>query len=356
MEYRVSYDYRDYMKEETEKERRELAREELAEYPEDPDEFIAYMKKKHKYTDADFEIPETVLEPQPEKKEMDPEEFRKMVLEVFAERDKILAEEQKKWTLEKMIEESREEYSTYEMFDFGLGKMSNETAIMDFYGYDLYDRIKEELTESYNCPSDGRKRGQISKALWQEIKDIRAGKKKRPEDKKKSVSKTAPHSSSAKKSGTSIQSEFKVHQRTRQPGDDYYLKTERGVIRNKSYLEVFKGPSTVYEVLWANIVRKDWHDTADYPIRERYYEKGMLVCCTSYRDLARRCKMSHNTVRRIIEKFENAGVIQTELLEIKDKKQCQTVFILGRWIGSGEDYEEHYFKDEVFLSPRAVKS
>ena len=153
-----------------------------------------------------------------------------------------------------------------------------------------------------------------------------------------------------------VKEQIKVHQRERQPGDDYFLTTERGLIKNESYLELFKGPDTVFQVIWANLVRKDWHDSKEYPIRENYYDqRKLLVYCTTYRHLAEQCKMSHNTVRRIIDDFKEASVVKTEPFKPQNKKQGQTVFILGKWSGSGNSYEEHLFRDEIFLSPKPVK-
>ena len=99
-------------------------------------------------------------------------------------------------------------------------------------------------------------------------------------------------------------SQIIVKQRARQKGDDYFLKTERGIIRNKTYRDLFKGPGVVYEWLWANVVRSQWQDSEDYPIKRLYYDKGYLAYCSSYSQIGKDCGMSKDTVYRCIKKFE----------------------------------------------------
>ena len=79
-------------------------------------------------------------------------------------------------TLEQMFEESRQFYSEIDMFDYGLGKMSNEQAIADFYGWEIVHQIHKEIEYSYGSKLADHKPGQISKKLWQRMRDIRAGK------------------------------------------------------------------------------------------------------------------------------------------------------------------------------------
>jgi len=260
-----------------------------------------------------------------------------------------------------MTKEIREAYSEMPMYDFGLGRKSNHQAIMDFYGYNLYRQIEKEIRESYDAPHDRRQQGHITTKLWQKLKDIRAGRIPRPQKhhkKGKSVvrifeeNENKPSSESIKK----IKNPVNVIQRERQPGDDYFLTVERGLIKNESYIDLFKGPDTVYQVLWANIVREGWRDSKEYPIREKYYDKRkQLVYCSTYRHVAEQCRMSHNTVKGIIDRFKEAGVVKLETFIPKGRRQGQTVFILGYWTGKGKNYKEHLFRDEIFLSPKLVK-
>ena len=128
--------------------------------------------------------------------------------------------------------------------------------------------------------------------------------------------------------------------------------TERGVIRNRSYRELFKGPGTVYDWIWANLVRSEWIDTKGYPIKEKYYDKGLLAYCSTPGKIGKDCGMSKNTVKKYINEFEKAGIIKVEYLVPKDKKSGQSVYILGEWKKVNGKVVERYYRDEVFLSEK----
>jgi len=251
-------------------------------------------------------------------------------------------------SLEEAIAHSMKTYSEYPLYDFGLGKKSNHQAVMDFYGYELYRQILEELEESYDCPPEKRKCGQISKELWQELRDIRAGRKPNPNQKAKAKS------SASKAVGKTLNNNpVEIKQRQRQAGDDYCLQTERGLVRNQSYRKLFKGPGLVYEVIWSNLIRKGWRDTEEYPIRKKYHdERKLLVYCTSFRKLAEQCGMSVNTAIKIVQSFIDAGILKIENFCPAGKTQSSIILILGYWTGSKENYREHLYRDEVFLSPK----
>ena len=264
---------------------------------------------------------------------------------------------------EKMIQEAIEYYSDIQMYDFGLGKMSNMHAISEFYGSDIKNRIIEEIRDSYDLPNDVREVGHISKGLWQELRDIRAGKK--PHSKstikgKNNCKEISEPTKTEKKESNKIE----IIQRERQPGDDYYMITERGVIRNRSYRELFKGPGTVYDWIWANLVRSEWIDTKGYPIKEKYYDKGLLAYCSTSGKIGKDCGISKNTVIKYINEFKKAGIIKVEYLVPKGKKSGQSVYILGTWkkvkvmeAGKLNDKViERFFRDEVFLSEKPVKN
>jgi len=255
---------------------------------------------------------------------------------------------------EKVIQEAVELYSNLQMYDFGLGQMSNMHAISEFYGSDIMNRIEEEIKESYNLHDQVRKTGHISKELWQELRDIRAGRKNRSKStlkKKNDCKEISKPTKIEKKESKKIE----IIQRERQPGDDYYMITERGVIRNRSYRELFKGPGTVYDWIWANLVRSEWIDTKGYPIKEKYYDKGLLAYCSTPGKIGKDCGMSKNTVKKYINKFEKAGIIKVEYLVPKDKKSGQSVYILGTWKKVNGKVVERFYRDEVFLSEIMVK-
>jgi predicted transcriptional regulator len=267
---------------------------------------------------------------------------------------------------EQIIQDAIEAYSQIRMFDYGTGKKSNEQAMGDFYGWGIVDQIHREIEYSYEHKLKDRKAGQISKKLWQQIKDIRAGRSPKvdrawrrkqrqnlkQEQKVPAIEKanTAPAEPEPEK-----KPEIRVEQRQRQKGDDYFMTTERGIIRNETYRQIFKGPGTVYEWLWANIVRDQWRDSKAYPIREKYYEKGYLAYCSTYGRLGKELGMSKNTVHAYVEKFEAAGVIVTEQYLPEGKKQYQTVFILGEWQEVDGEIVETFYRDQVFITPKPVK-
>ena len=268
-------------------------------------------------------------------------------------------------TLEQMIEESRQSYSEINMFDYGRGKMSNEQAMADFYGWAIVRQIREEIEYSYDHKLDDQKPGQISKKLWQRMKDIRAGKlpkakpikyenKCKPDQKKPEL--LVDKKPKATKPKEKKKCTIKVEQRQRQKGDDFFLMLERGVIRNETYRKIFKGPSVVYEWLWANIVRNQWVDNKTYPIKEKYFSKGYLAYCSTYGKIAKDCGMSKNTVHRYIKDFNEAGIVKLEPYVPEGKKQGQTVFILGAWEKVDGEIIETYYRDKIFITPKSIKN
>ena len=291
-------------------------------------------------------------------------DVKKLFEELRAEADKELDEELNNpeyW--EKVKQDANEISSRTPMYDFGLGKMSNEQAMLDFYGFKIVQRIWREIREANNMPDHDREVGQISTKLWQELKDIRAGRIPNPKSasKKKSAgnNNADPQNNDDKISDPSETKSIKkksepveIVQRERQKGDDYYMKRERGVIRNRSYRELLKGPGTVYEWIWANLVRSEWIDTKGYPIKEKYYDKGLLAYCSSYRKIAKECGLHKNKVQEYIDDFKEAGIIKVEHLIPEGKKRGQSVFILGEWKEVNGKAVERYYIDEIFLSEK----
>jgi len=136
---------------------------------------------------------------------------------------------------EELLKEAEENDKKTPMFDFGLGKISNYHDIADFYGTKIVRQIEKEIEYSYN--HGDVKSGQISKKLWQKMKDIRSG--KLPKENIQYENKSAPDIGKPKPN-TNKKPTIKITQRQRQKGDDYFLTLERGVIRNASYRELFK--------------------------------------------------------------------------------------------------------------------
>ena len=137
--------------------------------------------------------------------------------------------------------------------------------------------------------------------------------------------------------------------RERQPGDDYFLKTERGLIKNAAYRKLFKGPGTVYEFLWQNIVRAKMVKDK-FHIKENYDDKGLLAYSTSYRHIAKECFMDKDYVKKVIKEFKDAGIIFIESVVPEGGKRPQNVYILGTWKKIDGKRVEHFFRDAVFLT------
>lgn len=146
-------------------------------------------------------------------------------------------------------------------------------------------------------------------------------------------------------------------------GDKNFRMITRGMIRNEDYRKLFNGPGTVYNYLWANIVRKGWKDQKGYPIREKYYDKRkLLVYCTSLKKLAQDCFMSRKKVTRILKSFEKAGIIKIESLLSKelgrDSKTGkpkigygQSIFILGYWDKNAKgECNDYFYINQVFTN------
>jgi len=268
---------------------------------------------------------------------------------------------------EEVFKDAKERSIQTPMYDFGLGKMSNEQAMLDFYGFKIVQRIWHEISEANNLPNRVREIGQISTKLWQELRDIRAGRIPNPKSasKKKNAGKRTadPLNRGEIKSESNAKPEKKepkkveIIQRERQSGDDYFMITERGVIRNKSYRELFRGRGIVYEWIWANLVRSEWIDTKGYPVKEKYYDRGLLAYCSTPGKIGRNCGgMSKNTVEKYIKEFEQAGIIKVDCLVREGNEQGQRVYILGEWKKVNGEIVERFYRNEVFISEKPVKN
>lgn len=137
-----------------------------------------------------------------------------------------------------------------------------------------------------------------------------------------------------------------------QTGSRYFLKTTRGLIYSPEYREIFKekGCSIIFEYMWAHIVRKQWNDTPDYPIKEKYYNNGLLAYCSSYRYLARKCGLDKNYIHKVLHQFHKKEIIKLDMIVPKGKKFGQMVAILGEWKSVDNVIEEKLYRDHVFVS------
>ncbi len=137
-------------------------------------------------------------------------------------------------------------------------------------------------------------------------------------------------------------------QRKRQKGDDFFIMLERGVFRNPEFRKIFKGPFSVYGWLWSNIVREGWIDKPGYPIKEKYYDKGLLAYCSSYSKIGKECFMSKDTVKKYIDRFKEYGIIKVYYILPEGKKLEQCVYVLGEWMEfDGNIHEKLYLAHEL---------
>lgn len=248
-----------------------------------------------------------------------------------------------------------------EIYDPGFGKMMATGHIQRYYGNDILKRLKKEQKESLSSECT-REKNHVSPGLYREMKQIIAKKTSDSEKKKKELISKAKKLENIpmERETTKRISDYQRPQEQKAsvpqkslPGDVYFLKTHRGMIRNEGYRELFKGPHLVYEWLWANIARHGWKDTEEYPIKAKYYDKGYLAYSTSISEIARQCGMSKATVHKYIQSFVEAGVVVVEHLQPQGKKRGQSVFILGEWKinpGTGKP-EETYYRETIFMMP-----
>ncbi len=232
-----------------------------------------------------------------------------------------------------------------EIYDPGFGKMVTVSHIAKFYGKDILRRLKKEQKESLH-PEAKRGKNHVSPELYRKMKKIHEF--KRPQKKSKETIPREPKSVVVNKSEPKLPTENL--QRKMQPGDEYFLQNRRGMIRNDKYRELFKGPSTVYEWLWANIARHGWKDTDDYPIKAKYFDNGFLAYSASISEVGKKCGMSKATAGKYIKQFEKAGVLRIEYLKPKGKKRGQSVFILGEWETINGEPKETFYRNQIYLS------
>jgi hypothetical protein len=224
-------------------------------------------------------------------------------------------------------------------------RVSSLAFIRNFYGKEILMRLRKELKECKK-PSSPEAKVFISPELHRDMRKIYE--KKRPPDKSTPIKSKIIELTTEKNSCLEPPLKITEKMRVNDPDEKYFLKTKRKLPRNKKYRKVFKGPSTVWEWLWSNIIRKGWNDTEGYPLKEKFFDNGFLVCSYSISKIAEECEMSKSTVSKFLKIFEEAGVIRIEYLKPKGKKRGQSVFILGEWKNIDGEYEEILYRDGAF--------
>ncbi|MCD4675945.1 MAG: hypothetical protein K8S18_08115 [Desulfobacula sp.] len=141
-------------------------------------------------------------------------------------------------------------------------------------------------------------------------------------------------------------------QRKRQKGDDFFLMLERGLFRNPEFRKIFKGPFTVYGWFWSNIVREGWIDKKGYPIKKRYYDRGLLAYCSSFSKIAEECFMNKDTVKKYTDHLAANGILIIDPIIPEGKKRPQNVYILGEWGKIDGKIVERLYLYQVLLSAK----
>ena len=127
---------------------------------------------------------------------------------------------------------------------------------------------------------------------------------------------------------------------------------ERGLFRNPEFRKIFKSPFTVYGWLWANIVRKGWIDKPGYPIKEKYYDRGLLAYCSSFSKIAGDCFIDKDTAKKYTDNLAAHGIIKIDPIIPEGKKRPQNVYVLGEWWKFDNKIVERLYLDQVLLSAK----
>jgi len=129
-------------------------------------------------------------------------------------------------------------------------------------------------------------------------------------------------------------------------GGKFFIKKTRSMIRNDEYRKIFSGPGTLYEYLWANIVRAKLNNDV-YNICDKYYDKGFLAAAVSMRKLSKDCHMDKNTIKKYTDLWEKLSIIKKDKAPTGVKNQYQYIYILGTWqYIEGVKKERLYIEDE----------
>ena len=253
----------------------------------------------------------------------------------------------------------------YEKFyDPAAGIQTTAREIKKIYGGRLLKRWRNELEESKNKQVK-RPEGFISPELLGVMKDIRKSqglhiKSSKPEQERDYVedapiSKPIPIAkakpSKIKKYKEPTEAEETI-QRERQPGDDYFMRLERGLFLNPEFRKLFKSPFTVYGWLWSHIARTGWIDKKGYPLKKNYYDKGYLAYSSSLSQIGKDCFLDKDTVRSYIIELYRKKIIKLNKLIPEGKKRGQYVYILGEWKSVNGKPKETSYLNQVMLSAK----
>jgi|LSQX01.3.fsa_nt_gb hypothetical protein len=125
----------------------------------------------------------------------------------------------------------------------------------------------------------------------------------------------------------------------------YEQRLSKGTITSTKYMQVFRGPKTVYDFLWAHIVRGDMTNDK-LNIKAKYYNKNKLACSYPTSVIANACGLDIKTVKNYINILLRAGFIKKEQIKI-NKIISQNIYILGEWRIKDSVLEETLYVNEV---------
>ena len=257
--------------------------------------------------------------------EVDEEQkLRKLIDEVFKERDEAWDEFEKgiDWEQEQkeVIESSRNYYGSIPMYDWATKQKSNMQDMMDKYGSKIVNEIRDCERACQRIPS-------------KTISDMhRINEGKAPYKRKNKHRKSKSHIPSKTKvikypdKNDKKESVPKIYNNEKR-----YANIKSGIFnaaRNKASL---KGPATlliylIQEKAWDG--KKDKHKTWDH----WYLEKNLIVSTRSVDQMAADLGVHSGTIIRWSAALEKDGLI------VKKKEGLETIYILGKVINGNEQY------------------
>jgi len=92
-------------------------------------------------------------------------------------------------------------------------------------------------------------------------------------------------------------------------GNNYEYRMPKWVMKSETYLQAFKGPKTVYDYLWMNIIRSP-RSNDNYNVYEDYYCRGQLACSPNIKTIAKNCSISESSVKRYLNHLKEHRLIQ----------------------------------------------
>ena len=125
--------------------------------------------------------------------------------------------------------------------------------------------------------------------------------------------------------------------------------TEQEIRYNNVYAT---GAYRVYQILRKWVIKKHWKDTNGYPMKKKFYNKGLLACSISIRKLASATGFANNTVQLLVKQLDESG-----WLDIGSTKMSrgQKVYVLGYWEGNNkENYREHLYSHEILSNEERI--